>query len=188
LLLSPANCLLLDEPTNHLDIRSKDILMDSLREYGGTIVFVSHDRYFLDGLATKVFEIGNGGVTVYLGNYEDYLFKKKTESEAAQPLKPEATPGPQGDSPGATRERSKKKVNPYKIQALTDKIAELESSIQTHEIRIATLGQMLASEELYRDYPLFRTTMDEHEQLQQELTAFLEKWEKLQEELAELNG
>jgi ATP-binding cassette subfamily F protein 3 len=59
LLLSPANCLLLDEPTNHLDIRSKDILMDSLRDYEGTLVFVSHDRYFLDGLATKVLEVGN---------------------------------------------------------------------------------------------------------------------------------
>ena len=76
LLLSPANCLLLDEPTNHLDIRSKDILMDSLRDYEGTLVFVSHDRYFLDGLATKVLEVGNQTAITYLGNYEDYLFKK----------------------------------------------------------------------------------------------------------------
>ena len=85
LLLSPANCLLLDEPTNHLDIRSKDILMDSLRDYEGTLVFVSHDRYFLDGLATKVLEIGNQTATTYLGNYEDYLFKK-AEMEKAQAL------------------------------------------------------------------------------------------------------
>ena len=83
LLLSPANCLLLDEPTNHLDIRSKDILMDSLSEYEGTLVFVSHDRYFLDGLATKVLEIGNQTAITYLGNYEDYLYKK-SEQEKAQ--------------------------------------------------------------------------------------------------------
>ena len=82
LLLSPANCLLLDEPTNHLDIRSKDILMDSLREYEGTLVFVSHDRYFLDGLATKVLEIGNGNAVAYIGNYEDYLYRKSEEEKA----------------------------------------------------------------------------------------------------------
>ncbi len=108
LLLSPANCLLLDEPTNHLDIRSKDILMDSLREYGGTLVFVSHDRYFLDGLATKVLEVGNGTAIQYLGNYEDYLYKKKAETEAAP--EPQSVPeagGRQKRQPGS-RERSRK--------------------------------------------------------------------------------
>jgi ATP-binding cassette subfamily F protein 3 len=94
LLLSPANCLLLDEPTNHLDIRSKDILMDSLCEYEGTLVFVSHDRYFLDGLATKVLEIGDQRAIPYLGNYEDYLFKK-AELEKTQAAISEA---PVGDS------------------------------------------------------------------------------------------
>jgi ATP-binding cassette subfamily F protein 3 len=85
LLLSPANCLLLDEPTNHLDIRSKDILMDSLSEYEGTLVFVSHDRYFLDGLATKVLEIGNQTATSYLGNYEDYLYRKSEQEKRKRP-------------------------------------------------------------------------------------------------------
>jgi ATP-binding cassette subfamily F protein 3 len=193
LLLSPANCLLLDEPTNHLDIRSKDILMDSLREYGGTLVFVSHDRYFLDGLATKVLEVGNGTATPYLGNYEDYLAKKKAEQEAAagesagtSPVQPDS--GGRGREPVPARERAKKKVNPYKIQQLTEKIEGIEAAIHTHETRIAALAQMLASEELYRDYTLFRSTMEEHERLQQELTRFMERWEGLQAELLQMTS
>ncbi|MGC2260621.1 MAG: ABC-F family ATP-binding cassette domain-containing protein, partial [Candidatus Sulfotelmatobacter sp.] len=77
LLLHPANFLLLDEPTNHLDLRAKDVLLDSLMDYTGTVVFVSHDRYFIDRLATRVFEIGDGKVEVYPGNYEDYLWRKQ---------------------------------------------------------------------------------------------------------------
>jgi ATP-binding cassette subfamily F protein 3 len=186
LLLSPANCLLLDEPTNHLDIRSKDILMDSLREYGGTLVFVSHDRYFLDGLATKVLEVGEGTAIQYLGNYEDYLVKKRSEMAAGQQSarEPEAAV-PDRECP-APRERTRKKVNPYKIRQLTEKIDKVESGIHTHETRIAALAQRLASEDLYRDYALFRVTMEEHEQLQGELARLMQDWESLQTELAHM--
>ena len=77
MLLHPANFLLLDEPTNHLDMRAKDVLLEALEKYTGTVVFVSHDRYFIDKLATRVFEIGDGKVEVYPGNYEDYLWRKE---------------------------------------------------------------------------------------------------------------
>jgi ATP-binding cassette, subfamily F, member 3 len=77
LLLHPANFLLLDEPTNHLDMRAKDVLLDALMDYTGTVVFVSHDRYFIDKLATRVFEIGDGKVEIFPGNYEDYLWRKQ---------------------------------------------------------------------------------------------------------------
>src|SRR5258705_267334 len=77
LLLHPANFLLLDEPTNHLDMRAKDILLEALAAYTGTVVLVSHDRYFIDKLATRVFEVGDGRVEVYPGNYEDYLWRKQ---------------------------------------------------------------------------------------------------------------
>jgi ATP-binding cassette, subfamily F, member 3 len=76
MLLHPANFLLLDEPTNHLDMRAKDVLLEALMKYTGTVVFVSHDRYFIDRLATRVFEIGDGKVEIYPGNYEDYLWRK----------------------------------------------------------------------------------------------------------------
>ncbi|MCL2878546.1 MAG: ATP-binding cassette domain-containing protein, partial [Acidobacteria bacterium] len=162
LLFSPANCLLLDEPTNHLDIKSKDILMDALGDYGGTLVFVSHDRYFLDGLATKVLEIGNETAVVHPGNYEDYLFKKTEQEKAAAESavsaavqsSPAETAAAQTAAPPA--EIRKKKVNPYKIKQLTDQIEKLEGQIHLHETRIAVLNQMLASEELYRDHQLFR--------------------------------
>src|SRR5204863_62040 len=84
MLLHPANFLLLDEPTNHLDIRAKDILLNALGAYTGTVVFVSHDRYFIDKLATRVFEIGDGRVEVYPGNYEDYRWRKEGGAEKLQ--------------------------------------------------------------------------------------------------------
>jgi ATP-binding cassette subfamily F protein 3 len=77
MLVSPANFLLLDEPTNHLDLRAKDVLLDAIREFTGTVLFVSHDRYFIDGLATRVFEVEAGRVHIYPGNYEDYMFRKQ---------------------------------------------------------------------------------------------------------------
>src|SRR5262249_5262763 len=136
-------------------------------DYTGTLVFVSHDRYFLDRLPTRVLEIGKQTAAVYLGNYEDYLLKKQALADLAggadTPARAEPAAVKSGNgTPGAAAARAKKKVNPYRIQQLSDKITELESTIQGHETRIAVLARMLASEELYRDYPLFRTTMEEH--------------------------
>jgi ATP-binding cassette, subfamily F, member 3 len=86
LLLHPANFLLLDEPTNHLDMRAKDVLLNALMEYTGTVVFVSHDRYFIDKLATRVFEVGDGEVAIFPGNYEDYLWRKQGGQHIAPTL------------------------------------------------------------------------------------------------------
>jgi ATP-binding cassette subfamily F protein 3 len=92
LLLNPSNLLLLDEPTNHLDLDSKEVLLDALTDYGGTLLFVSHDRYFVDRLASKVIEVGGGGILPYPGGYEDFLhWKKQGEAGLAPPL-PSATP------------------------------------------------------------------------------------------------
>ena len=84
LLLEPANCLLLDEPTNHLDLTAKEVLLEALLGYAGTLVIVAHDRYLLDRLPTQVIEVGTGHAARYLGNYEDYLAAKARA--AAQPL------------------------------------------------------------------------------------------------------
>ena len=81
LLLEPVNLLILDEPTNHLDIKTKDILKQALRDYDGTLILVSHDRDFLDGLATKVYEFGNGRVREHLCGVNEFLEKKKKEME-----------------------------------------------------------------------------------------------------------
>src|SRR6202789_2254832 len=82
ILVSPANFLLLDEPTNHLDLRAKDVLLDAIARFNGTVVMVSHDRYFIDRLATRVFEVEGGTVTSHEGNYEDYLRRKEAERSA----------------------------------------------------------------------------------------------------------
>ena len=87
MLLRPANTLLLDEPTNHLDMDSKDVLLDALEDFGGTLILVSHDRYFIDRLATKVIDVGGGAASVYPGGYEDYRWSlaKREEEAAARP-------------------------------------------------------------------------------------------------------
>jgi ATP-binding cassette subfamily F protein 3 len=92
MLLNPSNVLLLDEPTNHLDLDSKEVLLDALGDYGGTLVFVSHDRYFVDNLATKVIEVGGGEAPLYPGGYEDFLYWKKLRETGATTGMPVASP------------------------------------------------------------------------------------------------
>jgi ATP-binding cassette subfamily F protein 3 len=96
MLLRPSNTLLLDEPTNHLDLDSKDVLLDALEDYGGTLIIVSHDRYFVEKLATKIIEIGHGEAIVYPGTYTEFLWHK--EHPADQPSTP-GTPKPKAQSP-----------------------------------------------------------------------------------------
>src|SRR5579864_1748772 len=107
MLLAPSNFLLLDEPTNHLDMRAKDVLLESLSKYSGTIVFVSHDRYFIDNLATRIFEIEDGHVHIFPGNYEDYLWRKAGGPEQIQAAT--ATPA---SATNHDREPAAKRVNP----------------------------------------------------------------------------
>jgi ATP-binding cassette subfamily F protein 3 len=90
MLVSPANFLLLDEPTNHLDLRAKDVLLEAIHDFTGTVLFVSHDRYFIDGLATRVFEVEDRRVHIYPGNYEDYLWRKQGGPEKAAAAAAEA--------------------------------------------------------------------------------------------------
>jgi ATP-binding cassette, subfamily F, member 3 len=153
LLLHPANFLLLDEPTNHLDLRAKDVLLDALMKYTGTVVFVSHDRYFIDKLATRVFEIGDGKVEVYPGNYEDYLWRKQggpatvpslkdvpgvKPREAPPPLiAPKAAPVNGHEASEAKPAASKtRRLNPIKRKQLEDRVHELEKEIGRVETAI----------------------------------------------------
>ncbi len=149
LLLHPANFLLLDEPTNHLDLRAKDVLLDALVKYTGTVVFVSHDRYFIDKLATRVFEVGGGKVEVFPGNYEDYLWRKQGGQHVAPTL--DDVPGAKAHSSDRRRHtrspprrqrrlngngsrrirwpRAKKRLNPIKRKQMEDRVHELEAEI-----------------------------------------------------------
>ena len=108
MLLQPSNTLLLDEPTNHLDIDSTDVLLDALSDYGGTLIFVSHDRYFVDQLATKILEIGTGDEVLYPGTYEEFRWSKQARessvaSEPVEPTVPSATAVQKPGAPSASR-------------------------------------------------------------------------------------
>src|SRR5580704_6913025 len=119
MLLAPSNFLLLDEPTNHLDMQAKDVLLGALASYTGTVVFVSHDRYFIDKLATRIFEIEDGHVHVYPGNYEDYLWRKGGGPEALAAQAPVEAPAP---VPVKESENGAKRVNPIKRQKLQERL------------------------------------------------------------------
>jgi ATP-binding cassette, subfamily F, member 3 len=156
LLLHPANFLLLDEPTNHLDLRAKDVLLEALVKYTGTVVFVSHDRYFIDKLATRVFEVGGGKVEVFPGNYEDYLWRKQGGQHVAPTLddvpgakvprrepapvpKPPATSAPANGNGSGEPAEAKKRLNPIKRKQMEDRVHELEEEISRTEDEIARL-------------------------------------------------
>jgi ATP-binding cassette subfamily F protein 3 len=137
MLLQPSNFLLLDEPTNHLDMRAKDVLLEALSDFTGTVVFVSHDRYFIDKLATRVIEIEGGAVTVYPGNYEDYLWRKE---QAAIPPAPAAAP-----QQPAEATKVQKKANPQKSKHLAERIASIETEIANLESASAELLARMGS-------------------------------------------
>ena len=139
MLLSPSNFLLLDEPTNHLDMRAKDVLLEALSTFTGTVVFVSHDRYFIDKVATRVFEIEGGKVTVYPGNYEDYLWRK---AGGATPVAAEAA---KSDSATAAplAPKPQKKINPIKLRKMQDRVADIEKALARVEAEAAELAAMI---------------------------------------------
>ncbi len=159
MLLHPANFLLLDEPTNHLDMRAKDVLLKALSDYTGTVVFVSHDRYFIDKLATRVFEIGDGRVEVYPGNYEDYRWRKEGGAARLQESVVSASAAkPAGNGSGlkepAPEEAKSKRLNPLKRKQLEERVRELEQEISRLEAAIAagetSLQTFVSSEETQR--------------------------------------
>jgi ATP-binding cassette subfamily F protein 3 len=193
LLLHPANFLLLDEPTNHLDLRAKDVLLDALMEYTGTVVFVSHDRYFIDKLATRVFEIGEGNVEVYPGNYEDYLWRKQggsaKQNEAIRQQLHAVEPAPEAPSNGnhsapadSAPTAKAKRLNPIKRKKIEDRIHELEAGISRAETAIARC------ETAMQDFVSADESLRQSQELDQQKTAhaaLLREWEDLSQSLQE---
>jgi ATP-binding cassette subfamily F protein 3 len=179
MLMMPSNFLLLDEPTNHLDMRAKDVLLTSLQEFSGTVVFVSHDRYFIDKLATKVIEVENGRVTVFPGNYEDYRWKKEN---------PVATAVAEGEStlaviaetraaaPADGTADSAKRLNPIKLRQMKDRLREIEEEVTRLETEIAdheaALSNYVSAEET-------RRVSDLLEARRQELEDLMAEWENV---------
>ena len=182
MLLAPSNFLLLDEPTNHLDMRAKDVLLESLKEYSGTIVFVSHDRYFIDNLADRIFEIEDGHVHVYPGNYEDYLWRK---SGGPEKLAVVPVPVKEPDREATAPESKKSRTNPMKLRKLQDRLKAVEQEVAALESEIAegdrALGEFKSVEETVRISELVA-------ERRQQLEARVAEWEKVSAELEEANA
>jgi ATP-binding cassette subfamily F protein 3 len=187
MLLHPSNFLLLDEPTNHLDIRAKDVLLESLSKFQGTVVFVSHDRYFIDKLATRVFEIANGSVEVYPGNYEDYLRSKNGVAETPDIswISAHAPKNHNGDGAPSALPDKAKRLNPIKEKLYQERMRALEEQIESAESGIAecesALANFVSAEETKRQSELL-------EQRKAEVVTLMTEWEQVSQTLEEANS
>ncbi len=164
ILLKQANLLILDEPTNHLDIASKEVLEDALNQFEGTIFFISHDRYFINKVATRVIELTSTKAISYDGNYDTYLNHKSV----AKPLKKE----------NVDYLDMKQQNALYRKQQ--NKIKKIETNISILETKINTLTEQLHSEEVLNDYQKYNQINDEISELENQLNTLMEEWEALQ--------
>ena len=185
LLLEPVNLLILDEPTNHLDMRTKDVLKKAIAEFEGTVIIVSHDREFLDGLVEKVYEFGGGRVREHLGGIYDFLEKKKIDSLRQLELSQKATPK------SAPAEKSEGKISYEERKELARRIKKAERTVTTIEEEISgieyaidILEQKLSTPEGAADMQLY----EEHGKLKKQLDEVMERWESATEELDELKN
>jgi len=138
LLLRPSNFIRLDAPANQLDMRTKDVLLESLASFTGTVTLVSHDRYFIDKLATKVFKVGNGAIESYPGCYEQHLWKKRGHDKV---LTAKMTAQLAAAAPMAVALVGQKKlVDPMKLKQMEDRFKQLEQEIARAEIDIAEVA------------------------------------------------
>ncbi|MBP3350744.1 MAG: ABC-F family ATP-binding cassette domain-containing protein [Bacteroidaceae bacterium] len=185
LLLEPVNLLILDEPTNHLDMRTKDVLKKAIAEFEGTVIIVSHDREFLDGLVEKVYEFGGGRVREHLGGIYDFLEKKKIDSLRQLELSQKAT------TKSAPAEKSEGKISYEERKELARRIKKAERTVTTIEEEISgieyaidILEQKLSTPEGAADMQLY----EEHGKLKKQLDEVMERWESATEELDELKN
>ena len=195
LLLEPVNFLILDEPANHLDMRSKDVLKEAIRDFDGTVIIVSHDRDFLDGLATKVYEFGGGLVKEHLGGIYDFLQKKQIESlndlqkSPSLSFSPSAEKTVAGGNAGATVAQPSAAKLSYeeqkglnkRLKKLERRVADCEAEIEQTEAAISILEAKMATPEGASDMALY----EQHQKLKAQLDSVMEEWDAVSCELEE---
>ena len=189
LLLEPVNLLILDEPTNHLDMKSKDVLKDALREFEGTVIVVSHDRDFLNGLVDKVYEFGNQQVKEHLGGIYEFLQRKKMDSlkelevPANVPSKNEEPEKIAEDLVNKLSYEERKELS-RQIKRIEKQISDIEQTIENKESEVADIEMKLATPEGAADTSLF----EKHGQLAKELEKDMSRWEELTVELENMKN
>ncbi|MDO5298745.1 MAG: ABC-F type ribosomal protection protein [Clostridia bacterium] len=170
LMLRKDNLLLLDEPTNHLDMDSREVLEDALSGFGGTIITVSHDRYFINRIADRIIEMQPGGVTEYMGNYDDYLEKKN------RPVEQEAVAGKTRTE--LDKEKRREKMNRQALRQLKVRAQEAEKAVGLKEEEIARLEAQMADPALYADTAKASQVQRDYQRAQADLAALYEQWEE----------
>ena len=185
LLLEPVNLLILDEPTTHLDMRTKDVLKKAIAEFEGTVIIVSHDREFLDGLVEKVYEFGGGRVREHLGGIYDFLEKKKIDSlrqlEVSQKTAAKSAPAEKSEGKISYEER---KELARRIKKAERTVTTIEEEISGIEYAIDVIEKKLTTPEGAADMQLY----EEHGALKKQLDEVMERWESATEELEELKS
>jgi len=169
--LRKTNVLILDEPTNHLDLDSKMVLENALVDYEGTLLFVSHDRYFIDRIATRVIEMSEAGVTEYLGDYSYYTEKKAEQEEIARLEAEEAKAAKVTASKTIDKEAQKEE------KKRRQQIEQLEQDIERLEQRSAEIEQLLCEPEVFNDIPKATALSAERDQIDVDLLELMERWE-----------
>ena len=177
LMLSGANTLILDEPTNHLDIESKEVFEEALMEFPGTVIVVSHDRYFLQRIPTRILELTQDGVIEYLGRY-DYYLEKKSQGISAKKYFSKVQEKPTGD---AAQQRRLKKEREAEERRRARLSAKLETEISELENQISELEQNLCKPENMSDYELLARLGAEREETEKRLAEAYDEWAKVQE-------
>ena len=191
MLVRPAALLCMDEPTNHLDLASKEVLEEALAAFTGTIVFISHDRYFINRIATQVVEVDRGRLTTHLGNYDDYL-ARKAQGEAAPAVTSRAAAG--GAAAGPVSKPPQKKVPPPRkaldreIKAITARLQAVETQISTMERRLEEISLSLADPDLYRDGERAREIAQARKDAEGQVAWLMKEWEELSLQLAAATG
>jgi ATP-binding cassette subfamily F protein 3 len=190
LLLRPAGLLLMDEPTNHLDIESRVVLERALAGYTGTLVFVSHDREFINALATRVVEVGGGAIDSFPGNHDDYLAKKRGEEAAAREPPPREEPrGGREDKQRRRREEARlRNVMFRRLKPLRDEMVRIEEAIEAREGRIREMEEALADPGTYSggDGEQVKRIQQDHAYLRREVESLMEEWVRLNDAIEEL--
>ena len=188
LLLEPVNLLILDEPTNHLDMRSKDVLKEAIQAFDGTVILVSHDRDFLDGLVTKVYEFGGGKVKTHLGGIEEYLRATDNSQQSAVNSQQTVANGQSLAVDSATVvEKSEGRINYEMRKEVSKKIRKIERDIEGLERDIEKAEERIAEiEEKFAEGETSDVLLKEYEQVKHTLDAKMYEWELLSEEVEKL--
>ena len=182
LLLEPVNLLILDEPTNHLDLKSKDVLKEAIREFDGTVIIVSHDRDFLDGLVERVYEFGGGKVREHLGGIYDWIRSRPTPTLPAREGDSGARlsttlPRREGRGGSAAASYEEQKAQARAQKKREKELADAEAQVAQLESAIAILEEQMATEAGSQDMSLY----EKHTKLKQQLTQAEERWMELME-------